>query len=175
MVCRRCTNYIWMINNFIAYKCAAYIRGLKVPLIQQIKQLIINFSAILQLPWVSHVLIQQVYQCSPWNKIKMKSCIHASMNSHHRFRQWLGAKPPSKPMLTYCLLDLKEHTFQWNFIWKSKNFIQGNAFKNVICNMETILSQPQCVNFTTKILSYISIGILRLHLHDLYTINYLLW
>ena len=27
---RRCSNYIWVINNFIAYKCAYYIRGLTV-------------------------------------------------------------------------------------------------------------------------------------------------
>ena len=27
---RRCSNYIWVINNFTAYKCAAYIRGLTV-------------------------------------------------------------------------------------------------------------------------------------------------
>ena len=25
---RRCSNYIWMINNFIVHKCASYIRGL---------------------------------------------------------------------------------------------------------------------------------------------------
>ena len=27
---RRCSNYIWVINNFIAYQVVAYTRGLKV-------------------------------------------------------------------------------------------------------------------------------------------------
>ena len=27
---RRCSNYIWVINNFIAFSCASYIRGLTV-------------------------------------------------------------------------------------------------------------------------------------------------
>ena len=30
---RRCSNYIWVINNLIAYKCAVYIRDLTVVLI----------------------------------------------------------------------------------------------------------------------------------------------
>ena len=35
---------------------------------------------------------------------------------------------------------------QWNFNQNSNNFIQENAFENVVCEVASILSQPQCVN-----------------------------
>ena len=38
-----------------------------------------------------------------------------------------GAKPLSEPMLAYYQLDPKDHICQWNFIWNSNIFIQGNA------------------------------------------------
>ena len=36
--------------------------------------------------------------------------------------------------------------FQWNFNRNSNIFIQENAFENVVCEMASILSRPQCVN-----------------------------
>ena len=40
---------------------------------------------------------------------------------------------------------------QWNFSWNSNIFIQENALENVVCEMASILSRPQCVkmSFTT--------------------------
>ena len=35
---------------------------------------------------------------------------------------------------------------QWNFNHNSNIFIQENAFENVVCEMASILSRPQCVN-----------------------------
>ena len=34
---------------------------------------------------------------------------------------------------------------QWNFDWNSNIFILENAFQNVVCEMASILSRPQCV------------------------------
>ena len=79
----------------------------------------------------------------------------------------VGAKPLSQPMLEYCQLDPWEQTsmkFQSQFIhfysrkciWKCRNFnrnsyifIQENAFENVVCKMELILSRPQWVKHHT--------------------------
>ena len=33
-----------------------------------------------------------------------------------------------------------------NFIWNSNIFIEENLFKNVVCDMLSIPSQPQCIN-----------------------------
>ena len=35
---------------------------------------------------------------------------------------------------------------QWNFNWYWSIFIQENAFENVVCEMASILSRPQCDN-----------------------------
>ena len=40
---------------------------------------------------------------------------------------------------------------QWNFNRNSNIFIQGNAFENVVCEMASILSRPQCVLTILKI------------------------
>ena len=39
--------------------------------------------------------------------------------------------------------------FQWNFNRYSNIFIPENAFENVVCEMASILSWPQCVNTLT--------------------------
>ena len=39
--------------------------------------------------------------------------------------------------------------FQWNFNRNSNIFIQENALENVICEMASILSRPQCVKWET--------------------------
>ena len=38
-----------------------------------------------------------------------------------------------------------KNKFQWNFNLDSYIFIQENAIENVVCEMASILSQPQCV------------------------------
>ena len=55
-----------------------------------------------------------------------------------------GAKPLSEPMLNYCQLDPCEH-FQWNLNHNATIFIDENARENVVCEMASILSRPQCV------------------------------
>ena len=55
-----------------------------------------------------------------------------------------GAKPLSEPMLEYCYSNLR-NTLQWNC-----KRIQENAFENVVCEMASILSRPQCVKLLDK-------------------------
>ena len=54
-----------------------------------------------------------------------------------------GAKPLSEPMM----VSLSEpKLLQFNLYRNSDNFIQENAFENVISKMAAILSRPQCDN-----------------------------
>ena len=39
-----------------------------------------------------------------------------------------------------------EKKFQWNYNQNSYISIEENEFENVVCNVVTILSQPQCIN-----------------------------
>ena len=55
-----------------------------------------------------------------------------------------GAKPLSEPMLEYCWT--LRNKLQWKFNRNSNIFIQENALENVVCEMASILSRPQCVN-----------------------------
>ena len=55
------------------------------------------------------------------------------------------AKPISEPMLESCWWDPWEQN-QRNFNSNWNIFIQENAFENIICEMASILSRPQCVN-----------------------------
>ena len=41
-------------------------------------------------------------------------------------------------------------TNRWNFNRSSSIFIQENTFENVVCEMASILSRPQCVKTTPK-------------------------
>ena len=47
---------------------------------------------------------------------------------------------------------------QWNFNPYSNIFIQENAFENVVCEMASILSRPQCVKTLIYVFSYIKHG-----------------
>ena len=42
------------------------------------------------------------------------------------------------------ILNIK-NKLRWNLQWNSYIFIQENAFENGVCEMATVLSQPQCV------------------------------
>ena len=55
------------------------------------------------------------------------------------------AKPLSEPMLDYCQLDPCEHT-SMKIYQNTAIFIEENARENVVCEMASILSRPQCVN-----------------------------
>ena len=55
------------------------------------------------------------------------------------------AKPLSEPMLDYCQLDPCEH-ISMKIYQNTAIFIEENARENVVCEMASILSRPQCVN-----------------------------
>ena len=59
----------------------------------------------------------------------------------------VGAKPLSEPMLEYCYFSNwnLSNKLQWNFNQNSNIFIQESALKNVVCEMASNLSRPQCV------------------------------
>ena len=57
----------------------------------------------------------------------------------------LGANPLSEPMMIYCHLDLKEHISMKYDFEIQKFSLKKNAFENIVCEMATLLSQPQCV------------------------------
>ena len=53
---------------------------------------------------------------------------------------------------------------QWNFNRNSNIFIQENAFQNVVCEMASILSRPQCVSQC----GLLQIGPLRTHFSEIW-------
>ena len=70
--------------------------------------------------------------------------------NHHWFRQWLVASPAPSHYLNHCW-NIVNRTLgdklQWNCNRNSNIFIQENAFENVVCEMASILSRPQCVDW----------------------------
>ena len=59
-----------------------------------------------------------------------------------------STKPLSETILAIWTMRNK---LQWNFNNNSHIFIQENAFENVICEMASIFSRPQCVKFVMMI------------------------
>ena len=57
----------------------------------------------------------------------------------------IGAKPLSEPMPDYCQLDPWEH-ISMKINQNTAIFIEENAHENVVYEMASILSRPQCVN-----------------------------
>ena len=67
-----------------------------------------------------------------------------------RFRWWLGAWSTPTQYLNQCWNVVNwtpRNKLQWNFHWNSHIFIQENALENVVCEVASILSRPQCVNY----------------------------
>ena len=50
-----------------------------------------------------------------------------------------GAKPLSKPMMTYCQSDHR-NKLQWSCNQNKTTFMQENLFENIVCKMSAILS-----------------------------------
>ena len=72
--------------------------------------------------------------------------------SHHWFRLWLATcSVPAIiwPMLTSCQLDPREHISMKSYL--KKKIVHENAFEDVVCKMEVILSRPQCVDAFCRI------------------------
>ena len=59
-----------------------------------------------------------------------------------------GAKPLSKPLLSYSLLGNLSNKLQGHFNGNFKFFIQENAVENTVCEMADILFWPQCFKQT---------------------------
>ena len=82
-------------------------------------------------------------------------------------RQWMGSallqitacrlfgtRPSSKPMLGYSQLDLI-NKLQWNF---NHNFINENAYENIVCEMAAILSRGRWIYYAFDIYVQIDCG-----------------
>ena len=64
----------------------------------------------------------------------------------------VGANPLSEPIQCWDIAKWTlRNKLQWNFNRYSNIFIQENAFENVVCEMASILSRPQCVKGDTII------------------------
>ena len=61
-----------------------------------------------------------------------------------------GVKPLSKPMLEYCLLNPWEQVSVKCWL-EFKIIFHDNALENVVCEMASILSRPQCVNMCCRL------------------------
>ena len=83
--------------------------------------------------------------------------VNSSSTNASYMRQWIGpafvqimacrlfgAKPLSKPMLGYCLLDIQEQT-SVTFKSKDNRFIHENTSEYIVCEM-AILSRGRWVN-----------------------------
>ena len=73
-----------------------------------------------------------------------------SVNSLRPSDAYMCRRTGSSLVLNQCL-NIFNWTFrdklQWNFNRKSNIFIHENAFEDVVCEMASILSLPQCVNY----------------------------
>ena len=67
----------------------------------------------------------------------------------------LSTQPLPETMLIYWWLDSREdivnctlrNKLQWNLNRNSNIFIHDNALQNVVCQMASVLSRPQCVKY----------------------------
>ena len=63
-------------------------------------------------------------------------------------RQWIGSALVQIMACRQCYVIVNWATrnkLLWNFNQNTKIFIQENSFENVVCEMASILSRPQCV------------------------------
>ena len=64
------------------------------------------------------------------------------------FREWLVAWSATSHYLNQCRIIANwtlAIIFQWKFNQNTAIFIEENAFENVVCEMMSISSRPQCV------------------------------
>ena len=125
---RRCSNYIWVIDNFIAYLVASYIRGFTVCEIE-LSLKTVDFAVNSYVPLVPHICVSE--------------------SGQHWFRQWLLAYSVPTHYLNQCSLIVHRtlrNKLQWNLNQNSKIFIEENAFESVVCEMVAILFRGRWVN-----------------------------
>ena len=82
-----------------------------------------------------------------WGRV-MHIC--AGKPGHHWLRWWLVACYVPSHYLNqwYSIVNWTfRNKVQWDLYWNLYIVIEENAFENVVCEMATILSRPQCVKY----------------------------
>ena len=82
------------------------------------------------------------------NSLRPSDAYLHQQTNHHWFRQCIVAWPAPSHYLNQCWNIVNwtlGNKLQWNFNRNSNIFIQEIAFENVVCEMASILSRPQCV------------------------------
>ena len=82
------------------------------------------------------------------NSLRPSDAYMHQWTNHHWFRWWLVAwSAPSHYLKQWWNVVnwTLRNKLHWNFIPNSNIFIQQNALENVVCEMASILSRPQCV------------------------------
>ena len=84
------------------------------------------------------------------NSLRRSDAYMRRQTNLHWFRKWLVAWTAPSHYLNQCWNIVNWNPgskFQWNFNRYSNIFIQINAFENVVCEMASNLSWPQCVDW----------------------------
>ena len=83
------------------------------------------------------------------NSLRPSDAYMRQWNNHHWFRWWLVAWSAPSHYLNQCWIVVNwtlKNIFQWKSNQNTTIFIEENARQNVVCEMASILSRPQCVN-----------------------------
>ena len=111
-----------------------------------------------------------ILDCHLWfNSLRPSDAYIRQSSNHHWSRWWLVAWPAPSHYLNQCWDIINwalRNKLQWNFNRYWYIFIQESSFENVICEMASILSRPQCV----KLLLCIDAGI-NVYDHNQYIID----
>ena len=82
------------------------------------------------------------------NSLRPSDAYMRQWSNHRWFIWWLVAwSAPSHYLNQWWIIVnwTLGNKFQWNFNRNSNIFIHENAFENVVCNIASISSRPQCV------------------------------
>ena len=126
-------------------------------------------------------LVVSVHQCierslTHWGQV---THICVSQAYHHWFRWWLVAWPAPSHYLNQCWNIVNwtlGNKVQWKCDRNSYIFIQENALENVVWEMASILSRPQCLKvmawllFSTKLNTAYCLGSSEAVLYKIYRI-----
>ena len=84
---------------------------------------------------------------SPPSAVYIRKCIGLVLVQITGCRLF-GAKPLSKPILSYCIVDWTlRNKYQWNCFQNTKFFIHKKASENIVCEMPAILSRGRWVKW----------------------------
>ena len=96
----------------------------------------------------AHFSVKIIYTCIPINSLGLSDAYMRQLTNHHWFILWLVAwTVPSHYLNQYWIIVnwTLANIFQWKFNQNTTIFIEENACENVVCEMPSILSRPQCV------------------------------